>query len=499
MADDNKKFALQIGTTADTSGLEKTERALRDVEAAGKDAGAATNPMTDGSQLGAGAGGGAAAFEDTAEAARELATETHGAAAAVEDLGTTSEAAEPKLDKVVGLQRAQIALQVGEALGRVAQEVRGLATNLQGANAQGAQFVGGMATGLESVSSAVSGAAAGFSLGGPLGAAVGGMIGLFSGPLKNAISDTVDAFKDLKTAQDNAKSSADNLQRTKQALQTEEKRNFLEKYFQDARREIDLATQAIERQQRVMEATAKADNAEREGTQREALRNGASPITVGAADISGDVAKQIEAISRGLTLANERATIAEQNLQRAETAYNLALASGTADEARLVNLQTQIDQARSEMETAKDAVVEANEIAVQQVREVAQEAKDRTSELKQSAEQDISEIGAQVAAVEASHSEMSDVQKLALERLKAALADGKLTQEESQQAISDLRTILTSFKGSLEERRKLDEAFIESVNRMTENTRSVATAEAESRQRITTLETQIRTLLQSTR
>jgi hypothetical protein len=498
MADDNKKFGIEIGTSADTAGLEKTERALRDVEEAGRQASSAVNPMTDGSQLGA-SGGGVEVFEAKAEAARELADETEKAAEAVQDLGKESAEAEPKLDKVVGLQRAQIALQVGEALGRVAHEVRGLATNLQGANVQGAQFVGGMATGLEGISSAVTGAAAGFSVGGPLGGAIGGMIGLFSGPLKSAISDTVNAFKDLKTAQDNAKTSAENLQRTKQALQAEEKRNFLEKYFQDARREIDLATQAIERQQRVMEATSKADNAVREAGQEQALRSGASPTAVGAADIIGDVQRQMTDLAADVAAANQQKEIAEQKLREAEREYNLSKDLSTTTREHLEQMQAAIDDARFAVEDATAAIGEANLIAEQGIREIASQAVSRVGDLRQSAEQDISGIAAQVAAVEASHAEMSDVQKLALERLKGALADGKITEQESQQAISDLRTILTSFKGTLEERRKLDEGFMESVNKLVENTSAVAKAESETRRRVNELDSLVKTILQTMR
>lgn len=71
MATDGKKFDIELGTRADTSGLEATERGLRAVEQAGTDAVGATNPMTDGSQLAAGASEAAAEVDALAESFRD--------------------------------------------------------------------------------------------------------------------------------------------------------------------------------------------------------------------------------------------------------------------------------------------------------------------------------------------------------------------------------------------------------------------------------------------
>jgi hypothetical protein len=185
MADD-KKFNLEIGTSADTSGLEAVERQLKAVAAAGK---SAANPMADGSQLRAGAGAGAA--EDPAEAARETTKAIEEQAEALADL--TDEQAgvvdatkrmNQEAGKPDGFQKLftqQRLIQIANEFGNLARTVGQFATEFAKTEA-GKEMLSGLSEEAQALGSTVlsvsAGVAQGFATGGPVGGAIAGTTAL---------------------------------------------------------------------------------------------------------------------------------------------------------------------------------------------------------------------------------------------------------------------------------------------------------------------------------
>lgn len=123
------------------------------------------------------------------EAARQADAATVKAKNSAKELGEAAEKADPQLSKLIGIQRAQVAGQISQAIGGLGEAAKKMAKELKDSDLELSQTLDATAVGLDSVTNSLSLAAQGFAVGGPFGAAVGATVGLLSGPLKAAYED----------------------------------------------------------------------------------------------------------------------------------------------------------------------------------------------------------------------------------------------------------------------------------------------------------------------
>jgi len=512
MAGNDKDVRIGLNTEADTSGAEKAIEAIEEVAEAQKHLGE-TNPMTDGSQLRATNEVTEAIREET-DAVEDLAAANEAAlqkqreadverAQAMKKAREEAEAAAPALDKVIGLQRAQLAQQFGEAMGRAAAAVRGLAVELQGANVKGAGLVGGLATGMETVSSAVQGAAAGFAVAGPLGAAIGGAVGLMSGPLKTAISGTVNDLKALKAAEDDAATSARNLKVAMDSATMENRRNSLFEFFDRGKQAITAAIAEYERFVKVRDATAAADTAVRGATQASSLRSGASPFQVGVAGSEGEFTDRIAALEREIQDAKARADLASTAAAAAENRAKLA-------EANDNTTQADVDSAKTEANTARVAAEAAQKNAETTIQVAQQELRALLAERDAKLEQAFLDIGDESAArasqildlvntASQQGETLTTAQKEAMARLQQALSDGNIAAAEQVQIQTDLRTVMTSLTNGTQESKEATSLFIKVVEGYETNLRTYNQAAQNMMRRLEQVESLAKELLEQSK
>ncbi len=347
MADDSKKFDLEIGTKADTSGLEATERALKAVETAGK---AAVNPMADGSQL----GGGAEAVRETtvavqeqqaavqelteangdleqqqadAEEARKRASERR-----VED--TSKEIQAEKDAQQAGQDSARARLAAGALLAASARQIATLTVDvIRQYRELGVDLRGFESIGLE-----------------------------FADFLTSPFEYVVDAFTDYKADLAALKASQQDVIRQEAIYQeTIAKRDALlaasserriNQFLAGEKAGIDAQTAAYERQLRVVDALAKAEEARAKSADAVALANGADPNAIAA----GAAARQ--AASGGVA-QDQRVITAELEVENAIRRFD-ALSSALAQASTTARPnQARIERLSEEVQQAQDAIGDA--------------------------------------------------------------------------------------------------------------------------------------------
>jgi DNA repair exonuclease SbcCD ATPase subunit len=471
MADEKDDVNIRINTTADTSGAEKEVKAIDKVTEATKelteadaerakrkaeyDARMATpgyssagNPMAMpdsvmGPERTEQIDQETAALERQAEAAQELADAVEEASERIEEAGENSEAAGPKLDDVVGLQRAAGVQQFGEALGRAAGMVRNLANDLEGAGVKGAGLVSGLATGMESVSAGLQGAAAGFMAGGPLGAAIGGTIGLLTGPLNKAITSTVNDFKALKQAEDDAATAARNYKNAFDAANVEVRRNSLFEFFDRGKQAITDAIAEYQRFVQVRDATSEADTAV-----RKAQTSGDTSFRGAASNVQADFDSRIQKLENDIADARKSAELAEKAAVQAELNANSAKVSESTTQA-------DVDQIRQEAQAAREAADKAQANADGAVLLAEQRLRTVIAEKDEQVRQTLADVGDEAAAsgqriidlVNSASKQgetLTEAQKTAVTSLQQILLDGTVAQEEQVRFQTDLKTIITS-------------------------------------------------------
>lgn len=529
MAKGDKEVKIRIETEADTKGAEKETKALENVTEAVEELTEAekerakrkaeyeqrmatpgysdpVNPMTDGSQL--------AARQQVTEATRQQAEAVEDLTFKVEELSQAEQDAlkaqrdgdlervkaarrakedaesAAQTEKILGNQRAQIALQFSQDIARTAAVVRSFAVDLEAAGVKGSKLVSGLATGMEAVSSATSGAAAGFAAGGPLGAAIGGAVGLFTGPLKSAITGTINELKLLKLSQDNVKESADRMKTAQERASLEGRRNSLLEWFRQGKQAIDEATAALERHKRVLDATAQADATVRQSQQTAAVRAGVSPVEAEVSAIEGDTSAQIEALRREVEDAKNRADLASVAAAEAENQLALIRSNDATTRADVTKAETEAQQARQAAENAQQEAATAVDIAEQRLREILAEKDTRVAEAfdKVSAEA-VTGASNLVSFVESSGQELSASQQRAKEEVEKILADGKVTAEEQQRLRTELNNMLSGLR---DEQGRMTRLFLETTDGLVRDTALVSETAQALLGRVQELENQLR-------
>lgn len=487
MAKGDKDLSIKIGTQADTSGLEKATDKTEELTEATKElaeASGGSNPMSMPPEI----MGRTEELERQAAATKDLALETKDLAEIEEEARQKQreadvekaknlkkqreEAAEAKkaLDEVTNLQRVQLVQQFGEGLGRAAVFTRSLAAELQGAGIKGAGLVNGLATGMETVSGAVSGAAAGFAVGGPLGAAIGGTVGLLSGPLKTAITNTVNDLKALKQAEDNAAEAAKGLKAATDAAAAERSRNFLVEYFNKATAAIDAATAAAKRNEALMASRREADNSIRESQAQSAARGGGDPAALERADIAGDFAAERAAIDARVRDLEIVAKDAADKAALLESEIGIKENSGRVDEAELQQIREKAEAARVAANEAQANVDLAIAQADDRIRVASEKLR---SDVEASAAKNDEQLAGQAKAIvemiDTEGAQLTEQQKRAKERVAEVLADGKVTDKELQTLITDLRTLATLMNGKIDATREINRRMGELLQAGTQN------------------------------
>lgn len=429
---DGKKFDIELGTTADTSGLEATERALRDVETAGK---AAANPMGDGSQL---------AAAGNAEAVRETTAAVDDQRAAVDDLTEANGDLERQQADVAEAQKRasdrRVADQEKELLAekdaqQAAQDSARARLAAGAALAASAKIVAGLTVDVIRQYRELGVELRGFE-----------SIGLeFADFLTSPFEYVTDAFTDykadlaaLKASQLEVIRQEQNYQETvarRDALLAAMSQRRVSVYLAGEESAINAQTAALERQLRVMQAISAQEEARARAADAVALAAGADPNQVAA----GAAARRTAAAS---VQADGRVAAAEQEVENAIRRFDvlgsaLAQASTAAvrDEAAIQALsdQTQAAQAavgdaQAELETIRvEAAAAKSEIASGAVAEFQGLATAAADANTRAAEEAKSALAAQAAEQGASFTAGG---REALQILTDVLADGVVKPEE---------------------------------------------------------------------
>ena len=384
MANDGKKFDIEIGTSADTAGLEQVKRELEAVEQAGKEA---ANPMADGSQLSAGAERAAAgtrkveeALQDTREAAADVADE-------VEKIGDKVEEISPEkkgrgFDDLFKQQRLQgIGIELRQLAGTLGDVTRRLADT-----DAGAQLFAGMSEEVKSFGTTAltvaSGVAQGYAQGGPIGAAIGGLNGL--------IKTVADSFIESNERIKQAEKELETAQLAHAARQRERRREAtnrdIESRYAAETAELKRQNDEIERGARLRKAVAGRDDAAGEAADQQALASGVSPNLVAAMKAQRDLAAQIAELESGLRDESERVNNLFLKAQdEARRATEVAKENGTQSE--------EAEQAAADARQSSAAAL----TALGDLQSLAQETAPKIDELKIRA---ATEVGGLVAEAE---------------------------------------------------------------------------------------------------
>jgi hypothetical protein len=334
MAGDSKRFDVEIGTKADTSGLEAAERGLRAVETAGR---AAANPMADGSQ--------AAAVVQR----KEVVDLTWEQAAAIDHVRDAEEAAaksaetaaeatrKADVDKAQGLKRIreeatraaaetekilqQQRLQgIGRELQNLAVQVRAFAAEFA-ATEEGQEMLAGVNGQLREtvglVGSITSGAATGGAMGGIWGALIGGGAAL------------VTEFKDAFTAttrqviQSNAELEAATVANF-QRMEAKRKATATDEIRTKYKEETDELARQREELERIAELRglqADLGRAKDALADQRALNAGANPDAIRIENIGQRANEEIAARGAALKTEQDKLLTLQDDLAIAQMSY----------------------------------------------------------------------------------------------------------------------------------------------------------------------------------
>lgn len=441
---DGKKFDIELGTKADTSGLEATERALRDVEQAGK---AAANPMADGSQLAAGAG--------LSEAVRATTAAVDDQRAAVDDLTQANEDLERQQADVAEAQKRASARRIDDLEKEERTHRDAIQAEQDGARLRAAGLAALAVAGRQIAANTVEVLKGYKDLGVELGTFE--QLGLeFTDFLTSPFDYIQDAFTDYKADLAALKESQrqvmvqealylETLKRKQEELATAS-RNRVQNFLAAEQRAIDENTAAYERQRRVIEALADAEETRARAQDAMALANGADPAQVAA----GAAARQN---ARDSSAQDARVTAAEQKLEAAQGSYEAAVSAlaegqtGTREEiAALSNAaqaaQAAVADATAEVETVKTEAQAAKSAIAAAATEQGQGVVDSAS----AAFTDAAKAAKDALKTQAEAEGQNFVAggKEALKILEEKLADGVIKPEE----VDAVRVAIEQAKGA---------------------------------------------------
>lgn len=437
------KFDIELGTKADTSGLDQVERAIRGIDDAAGELNDNPMAMPLGDQ--STAQDVAETLDEVTEATRQLTEENERLTDSVEELGEASEESDEQLKTLVNMQRAQAAAALADVLGKIGPAIRQVAADFRESDKELAETLDATAMATDSVTSALSFAAQGFAVGGPMGAAIGATIGLLSGPLKSAYGDMVNSLEAARAATDNAARAQDAYRKLLAETQAEAGRQRVSRFWQIEKDAIEQANAALDRNIALLETRRRADEQIRSANQNIAKLQGGDASAIDAGDRAGDVAAQLAEINARIAAAEGRAQLAEERARILAAEAAEVKASVYFDQAETDAALAKADQAQQSAEQARAAVdlvisqgaIEREVILAQATEQIAVAQSAVGDQVTKAAEAALQDLGRKDAEIIA-----SGAQKF-YQDLQTLLNDAVPDEQQTAQIVTALTTIRT--------------------------------------------------------
>ncbi|MEO5917367.1 MAG: hypothetical protein ABIS50_24270 [Luteolibacter sp.] len=173
--------------------------------------------------------------------------------------GEEAQSADPQLEKLINIQRAEVASKIAAQLGAVASRLIEIGSETKkNAPALGDSMIKA-GEGVQALSGSLEGAAQGLAVGGPFGAAVGATVGLLAGPFKNALTGMITDLANAEAAQKRAGEGVKELADLRQKLTTQLHNENLAAFFRDETKAIDAQVAALKADARVAAAQRNAE------------------------------------------------------------------------------------------------------------------------------------------------------------------------------------------------------------------------------------------------
>lgn len=448
MADPNKQnLEVGIKTTADTSGLKQTAEGLDAVKQAAEGAANATKQVGVSNQIPEMERKLAIEQEQArnqAELAQQKREETAvdaGLTQAEKDLAkaradNTQAAGESALaaarskresdqlaQSLSTLERQQKALLAIELGSRAADSLRAI-KDLSGATGA---FGSTLSAGASSLDTLTSGLGAFLATGNPV-------LGLLAGLAKGG-ADVVrewramrQAIKDADAAQKDLVGSTERLKTIRAELSRQVRSEALAELYRAEARELDIAVQKLERRNQLADAAAQASATARRVAGEEAVRRGANPNQVQAAQIAAGLAESLNQLQREIELREQQVEVLQ--------------AEATKTSSRFRELESSMGKGADDTLAAKQAAeiaaqnAEDAEYAVNTLKQVAES---KRQELTTAAQGEMNQLSANVSSDVTRMTEQArDVIKQSIEEVGGKVpGDVKRSLTELEKVLSD--------------------------------------------------------------
>jgi hypothetical protein len=303
---EGKNIAIKIAAT----GGDQAAAEVRKVEQAAKELTTNTPPASTGfggmlDKLPEQAAKAEKKVEDLDQVVEDLVKNMEKVSEETKEIGKQADEANPKLDKIANIQRAQVAAQIAAGLGKVGESVREAAEKFKAADPEFSKTLGNAAVGLETMASAAGLAAQGFAVGGPLGGAIGALVGTMLPALKTAMDDAIKSMEAAVVAQAGAEQSvkmlaaAHNMGITAYQNALDASQSY-QQATNDLTKSLDAQTAAMEKRNRVRDSKDSADAAERDNADAAEIRGGAPREDVEARRAAYDAQVAKDKVARDL-------------------------------------------------------------------------------------------------------------------------------------------------------------------------------------------------------
>lgn len=401
--------------------------------------------------------------------------------------GTEAESVSPKIDRVISLQRAQIAAQLAVNISQAADGIRRLAVEAGPANKDMADALMATSMAAESLGNGLSFAAQGFAVGGPMGAGIGATIGLMVGPLRSAFEDMNRSLAAAAQGQKNAAASADMLTQARAKLAAQVTGEKVSGIYQEELDFLNRQVKALESIQRIRAAERSADVAV------------AGPQTT-PDGMGSDLDSQLAAVDSKVAAAENKvrllALIADEAENRASMLDGLYVA-GMATTAQVKDAVAQAKIAAVTSADAASGLDEVRRMADAEKAKILAGSRDKFSELAAETNAAITEQAqAALAVIQAKAAEqggqLGPLAKGSFDELTRILSDN-IPDASQTQAIEQA---MKMFRTSAEAR---DSAIFNGITEMLANTEQLARGYADLLSRINAQRSQIDAIYQSRR
>lgn len=347
----DKDLRIQITTAADTSGADAAAAALGKVEAATK---AADGGGVDISELNA-----------RLDVLRERTKALQENAGATEELGEKANTAAPKLDKMIGMGRAMAAGQAAQALKQVSSSLRELSKEFQGIDPAIQATLENTAQGMESFSNMMGNMAMGFMAGGPVGAALAG--------LATGIGEIGKEWIKLEQIEAQGKAAVDasneHLAAKKGNFDAFARADGLQKLYSDEKKALEDLIRTLDSANKMAASKARADGAQRDLADYDAIAGGAEPERVRIQRAQDDAATAKAKIDEEYRQAQAKAAAADKAFTDAERA--LKGERNTENDPRTIaDLTKAVADARAQYENLEAARYLTGQIGIDRKKEI---------------------------------------------------------------------------------------------------------------------------------